>query len=478
MPEPSWSESRSYSVIDPTVADKLGESIATSGVTPMPEPRATAGRRSDRRRQKAAVLLTVVWGSTIALHSVSWGLWLVLGLTTLMGVHALRVLRLRPHVAPLPLDIDGSENCPYVSLLVAAKNEEAVIARLVESLCQLDYPRDRYELWIIDDNSDDQTPVILKQLAQQYSHLRIVRRGPGAGGGKSGALNQVWPQAAGEILAVFDADAQVPADLLRRVLPLFTQERIGAVQVRKAIANAQHNFWTRCQAAEMALDSCVQQQRIAIGGIGELRGNGQFIRREALESCGGFNEATITDDLDLTLHLHIQGWDIEFLNDVAVLEEGVTTAIGLWHQRNRWAEGGYQRYLDYWKPLIQNRLGPRKTYDLAMFWVMQYLLPTAAVPDLLMAYLRNCPPLLSPLVALAIGFSMLSMMIGLRRTQHRPLWVQGWQTLQANVYLMHWLLVIATMAMRISMRPKRLKWVKTIHHGEGSPLTTSGSSSR
>ncbi len=466
MPEQSWAESQSYPVIDPATIAPEEASAATAGM---------GGKPLDRRRQKAAVLLTVVWGSTIALHWLSWGLWVVLCLTTLMGVHALRVLRVRPHAAPPPLDISDPQQCPYVSLLVAAKNEEAVIAQLVESLCQLDYPDDRYDLWIIDDNSSDQTPLILKQLAQKYHQLRVLRRGPDAGGGKSGALNQAWPQAAGEILVVFDADAQVSPDLLRRVLPWFVQERVGAVQVRKAIANASHNFWTRNQAAEMALDSCVQQQRIAIGGIGELRGNGQFLRRRALESCGGFNEATITDDLDLTLHLHLQGWDIEFFNDVAVLEEGVTTAIGLWHQRNRWAEGGYQRYLDYWRPLVRNRLGTRKTYDLVMFWFTQYLLPTAAVPDLLMAYLRNRPPLLSPVVALAIGFSMLSMMLGLRRTQRQPLWVSVWQTLQANVYLLHWMLVIATMAIRISVRPKRLKWVKTTHHGEGSPLTASGS---
>jgi len=466
LSEQSWAEHPAY---------RMGDPAAIAPDEPSTGSPETGGKPLDRRRQKAAVLLTVVWGSTIALHWVSWGLWLVLGLTTLMGVHALRVLWVRPHPAPRPLDLDDLQDCPYVSLLVAAKNEEAVIAQLVESLCQLDYPRDRYDLWIIDDNSSDQTPVILTQLAQKYSHLRVLRRGPEAGGGKSGALNQAWPQAAGEILAVFDADAQVPADLLRRVLPWFAQERVGAVQVRKAIANASHNFWTRNQAAEMALDSCVQQQRIAIGGIGELRGNGQFVRRRALESCGGFNEATITDDLDLTLHLHIQGWDIEFFNEVAVLEEGVTTAIGLWHQRNRWAEGGYQRYLDYWKPLVRNRLGTRKTYDLVMFWLTQYLLPTAAVPDLMMAFLRNRPPLLSPLVTLAIGFSMLSMMLGLQRTQRQPLWVNAWQTLQANVYLLHWMLVIATMALRVSVRPKRLKWVKTIHHGEGSPLTTSGS---
>ena len=90
--------------------------------------------------------------------------------------------------------------------------------------------------------------------------------------------------------------------------------------------------------AEMALDTFIQQQRIAIGGIGELRGNGQFVRRAALERCGGWNEQTITDDLDLTIRLHLDKWDIQFLDFPPVEEEGVTTALALWHQRNRWGE--------------------------------------------------------------------------------------------------------------------------------------------
>ncbi|MHC5830206.1 MAG: glycosyltransferase family 2 protein, partial [Nostoc sp.] len=116
------------------------------------------------------------------------------------------------------------------------------------------------------------------------------------------------------------ADAQVTPDLLLQVIPLFQREKVGAVQVRKAIANAKENFWTKGQMAEMALDTWFQQQRTALGGIGELRGNGQFVRRSALESCGGWNEETITDDLDLTIRLHLEKWDIECVFHPAVQE--------------------------------------------------------------------------------------------------------------------------------------------------------------
>jgi 1,2-diacylglycerol 3-beta-glucosyltransferase len=252
---------------------------------------------------------------------------------------------------------------------------------------------------------------------------------------------------------------------------LFRNPKIGAVQLRKAIANASVNFWTRGQTAEMAFDTYIQQQRLAVGGIGELRGNGQFVRRVALERCGGWNEQTITDDLDLTIRLHLDKWDIGFLDFPPVEEEGVTSALALWHQRNRWGEGGYQRYLDYWRLIASNRMGTLKTLDLFSFAIIQYLLPAAAIPDCLMAIARNRPPILTPLTGLTIGLPLIGMFIGLRRTQKdEPLtistfFVTLFQTLRGTFYMLHWMLVIVSITARISVRPKRLKWVKTVHQG-------------
>ena len=231
------------------------------------------------RRRKAAFVFTAVWLLVFALHLVNWGSWVITGLVALTALQVLRLVCSASEVAPPPLTDDSLASAPTVSLLVAAKNEAAVIGRLIANLCELDYPTDKYEVWAIDDGSTDATPQILNRLAQQYPHLKIVRRSEeNAQGGKSGALNQVLPLTMGEIIGVFDADAQVPTDLLRRVIPLFKVKEMGAVQVRKAIANASENFWTKGQMAEMALDSYLQQQRIALGGIGELRGNGQFAR--------------------------------------------------------------------------------------------------------------------------------------------------------------------------------------------------------
>lgn len=430
------------------------------------------------RRLKAAVAVTTLWVFTALLHSVAWGRGVVLIGTGLMSIQALRVVLAKPLAVPeslpsvadvTPQDLTG---WPYVSLLVAAKNEQQVIGSIVESLLHLDYPATRYDLWIIDDYSTDQTPQILDSLALRYPRLNVIHRGPEATGGKSGALNLVWPQTQGDILAVFDADAQVSKDLLRHVVPMFepidlmgqeTASQVGAVQVRKAIANPHTNFWTRGQKAEMAFDSYMQERRIAVGGIGELRGNGQFVRRAAIAQCGGWNEATITDDLDLTIQLHLLQWDIGLLFAPAVKEEGVTTAKALWHQRNRWAEGGFQRYLDYWRQLAKNRLGWKKSFDMASFWVIQYMMPVVALPDLTLSLVRRQLPIFGPITVLGICLSFWGMWKTLRRTEPTSVWSASVQTLRGTAYMLHWVLVIATMAMRISVRPKRLKWVKTTH---------------
>ncbi|MBD2488252.1 glycosyltransferase family 2 protein [Aulosira sp. FACHB-615] len=467
MPANSWPENDSYKELDPLdslLADLSATEDSLVGTNRLSQPSRFQGRRG-----KAALVLSIVWSGTIALHLASWAYIFVLGLTTILGIHALVVIFAKPR--RYQKEMQG--NLPSVSLLVAAKNEEAVIGKLVKNLCNLEYPDGQYEVWIVDDNSTDKTPQILAELAQEYKKLKVLRRSPQAGGGKSGALNQVLPQTKGEIVAVFDADAQVPSDLLLQIVPLFQREKVGAVQVRKAIANAKENFWTKGQMAEMALDTWFQQQRIALGGIGELRGNGQFVRRTALDSCGGWNEETITDDLDMTLRLHLDNWDIECVFSPAVQEEGVTNAIALWHQRNRWAEGGYQRYLDYWDLILKNRMGTRKTWDMLMFMISMYILPTAAIPDLLMAIAKHRLPLLGPVTTLSVSMSVLGMFAGLRRIrQEQKFTVATYpvlllQTLRGTLYMLHWLVVMSSTTARMSFRPKRLKWVKTVHSGSG-----------
>ena len=473
MTENYWSEEESVSDLDPI--NSLLSELSDPEVAEE-EFREDFFQGIAGRRQKAAFLLMATWLTMLTLHLASWGIWLVYGFTSLVGLQILRCLWAKPDPIPEALTDDSLTNVPKISLLVAAKNEEVVISNLVAMLCSLDYPPDKYEVWAIDDRSTDNTPEILDRLALKYPQLKVVHRAANAGGGKSGALNQVIPQTFGDLIGVFDADAKVSPDLLRRVVPLFEQSQIGAVQVRKAIANTDDNFWTKGQATEMALDSYVQQQRIAVGGIGELRGNGQFVSRAALHSCGGWNEETITDDLDLTIRLHLDNWKIGFLLTPPVLEEGVTSAYSLWHQRNRWAEGGYQRYLDYWRYIFRTPMGFGKRVDLLCWMLLQYIIPAANIPDGIMAIARHRLPILSPVTALLFAWGFWGMARGLVRIQQASgnsvsistLGQIFGQSLRGLVYMLHWQIVMFSVTARMSIRPKRLKWVKTVHGGNTS----------
>lgn len=470
MPQNYWTENDPDKDLDP-ISSLLSE--WTDPEDEEEEFRSEFFQGLSGRRSKAAFTLTIIWGVTIGLHLVTWGTWVVMGIAGMIAIHFFRLITAKPEPTPELLLDEVFPNAPSVSLLVAAKNEETVIGNLVNMLCNLDYPIDKYEVWIIDDYSTDKTPQILDNLAKQYPQLNVVYRPANAGGGKSGALNQGLSLSQGKIIGVFDADAKVSKDLLRRVIPLFETQEMGAVQVRKAITNADLNFWTKGQMAEMALDSYFQQQRIAIGGIGELRGNGQFVRRSALERCGKWNEQTITDDLDLTIRLHLDNWKIGSLLDPAVEEEGVTNAISLWHQRNRWAEGGYQRYLDYWRLILSPRMGFKKKLDMITFIMLQYLLPTAAIPDFVMMLTRDRFPMFTPLSGLVLSFSFWGMYSGFRRIRKSEqlsftdLLTIAWQTLRGTFYMIHWFIIIPSVTARMSIRPKRLKWVKTVHEGTG-----------
>ncbi len=420
----------------------------------------------DRRRLKTIIALIIVYAATVGLHFASWSRWVLLGLFSIQALRLIFAPDL-PAIArePIAREQETSPELPFFSLLASAKNEESVIANLVENLCQLDYPSDRFEVWIVDDNSSDQTPEVLASLKQKYPQLQTLRRSEDAQGGKSGALNQVLALTKGDIIGVFDADAQVPNDVLRSLVPVFQQPKIGAVQLRKAIANASENLWTSGQSCEMALDWCLQDLRIRVGGTGELRGNGQFVRLAALKDCGGWNEQTITDDLDLTIRLHLSQWNIACLNSPAVQEEGVVTLKQLWHQRNRWAEGGFQRYLDYWDLLLSGKMGFWKTFDASLFYINQYLLTVAFIPDTIAAIIFRHNPMLPAIAGFSLALSAVTMAFGLRRSYHISWRSAIWKTISGMIYMLHWIPVIGSVTLRMCVLPKRLKWVKTEHQG-------------
>ena len=123
------------------------------------------------------------------------------------------------------------------------------------------------------------------------------------------------------------------------------------------------------------MDAIFQYGRLSVAGVSELRGNGQLIKKEVLLQCGSFNEDTVTDDLDLSLRLLLSNAKIGILWDPPVMEEAVENISALFAQRQRWAEGGLQRFFDYGEQLFSKRIELIQKFDLTYFFILQYALP-------------------------------------------------------------------------------------------------------
>lgn len=360
---------------------------------------------------------------------------------------------------------------PSVDIFIPAKNESRVIEKTVRNFLQLDYPN--YSVWVIDDASDDSTPIILQRLKEEFSNFKYLSRSPGSFPGKSAGLNDALPLSKAEVVVVFDADASVAPDFLKMTLPLLRPERVGAVQVQKKIYAHQTGMLPNCQASEYALDTYFQVGRDRIGGAVELRGNGELIKREALVDVGGWNNKAITDDLDLTMRLLINKWDVRFDADTCVYEEAVTTLKGLMRQRRRWAEGSIRRYLEYIFPLNSpSRLSVVERLDLLAFF-SEFAVPGLMLLEVIgesINLLRGVPTHFSFLAVVAVMtvlISGLNFFIAIRI--YRPeisLPKALLHNIEVNAYVYaHWLPCIMISFMRIVMTQRASKWHRTEHIG-------------
>ena len=361
----------------------------------------------------------------------------------------------------------SDDKLPVLDILVAARDEENVIARLVERLFNLNYPTNKLNIYIIDDGSVDKTPLILKRLSKQFDKLKIISRSPNAGGGKSGALNYALKFTHGEWILILDADAQLKKDTLKRLFSFVYQGSWSAVQLRKSVINVSKNFLTTCQSMEMAMDAIFQYGRLAVAGVSELRGNGQLINKEVLLNCGSFNEDTVTDDLDLSLRLLLSNANIGILWDPPVMEEAVESISALFSQRQRWAEGGLQRFFDYGEQLFSKKVVLIQKFDLTYFFILQYALPIISMLDLILSIVLFESPTYWPISLTAFTLSGIAVWYGSSCKSEGPA-SQNLNLVKMSLtllYLSHWFLVIPWVTIKMSIFPKKILWKKTLHTG-------------
>lgn len=258
---------------------------------------------------------------------------------------------------------------PFVSVVVPAKNEEAVIEATVRSLCAMDYAEDgerRFEVIVVDDRSTDGTVLILNRLVREWA-IKVVQT-PEGSFGKAAALNYGIAHSRADVIAVFDADARVGPDLLRQMVPFLAAPEVGGVQSRRVLYNAGQNAVTRLQDDEYLLfQDTLQRARRWLGGMVCFAGNGLLLRREALDEVGGWNEDALTEDIDLSVRFHLAGWEIRYCNEAIVWEEAVVRVRPLMRQRVRWFEGAFRCLGDHLPGILFGRVPLFKRIDMLFF---------------------------------------------------------------------------------------------------------------
>lgn len=365
---------------------------------------------------------------------------------------------------------------PFVTIMIPAHNEEYVIANTVENVLAIDYPN--FEIIVIDDRSSDNTASVIRELENKYEKVIAFVRDKNAFPGKSAVLNDAMELAKGDAILVFDADATVEPDFLNKLMPKLEPADVGAVQARKIIRNKDYNFLTRCQNNEYTLDTHFQEGRDAVKGAVELRGNGELIKRVALEDIGGWNNYTITDDLDMSTRLHIKGWDIRFCPDAIVYEEGIVYVLPLFRQRRRWLEGTIRRYLEYFGEAMRSqKMSLRARLDMAIY-ITQFIMPLWFMMEVVFRVIRLitdriCPSAYSLhnviwsslVVASVVGFGFfLAIRYALRRYDFVPRLNALKQAFETTIYfLIIWFPMVLFICGKILFREKDMNWGKTAH---------------
>ena len=271
----------------------------------------------------------------------------------------------------------------------------------------------------------------------------------------------------GEWLLILDADAQLKNDALIKALDFAYEGSWSAVQLRKAVLNKSKNILTACQSIEMVMDALFQIGRLSTAGVSELRGNGQLIKKELLINCGSFNEDTVTDDLDLSIRLLLSQSQIGILWDPPVMEEAVENLPALLSQRQRWAEGGLQRFFDYGNQLIFGKLRLIQKFDLFYFFILQYGLPIIALLDIVFSILFKAFPIYWPISLTAFSLSAIASWFGInKKSESSTLPDRNLLSMFFFlIYLSHWFLIIPWVTLKMSIFPKKILWKKTLHKG-------------
>jgi len=252
---------------------------------------------------------------------------------------------------------------PKFSIHIPVYNDPVVV-ECVKSCLNFDYPKNMYEIIVIDDSDDKKTPRLLDRLKKERGGFRILRRG-NRNGFKAGALNAAANASSGDIIVVFDSDYLLGTDFLRKVAQPFADPGIAMVQTRWDYINPRKNIMSRvAMMSYNAFHQCSMPVKEKIGSA-IFCGTGGAIRKSVLFKAGMWNEDSIGEDLDLTVRLLDKGYRQVYLPYVKSRGEVPETLKGFVKQQERWAYGTTRVARDYMGKIMRSKgLSKRQKFDL------------------------------------------------------------------------------------------------------------------
>jgi cellulose synthase/poly-beta-1,6-N-acetylglucosamine synthase-like glycosyltransferase len=246
---------------------------------------------------------------------------------------------------------------PSVTVQLPMFNEMYVAERIIDTIAEFDYPRDRFQIQVLDDSTDETKDIIAVKVAEvaargiNIQHIHRTDRT----GYKAGALDKAMDRVEGEFIAIFDADFVPDKDFLKRTMPYF-KDGIGVVQTRWGHLNKTYSLLTELQAFGLNGHFAIEQGgRTANGHFINFNGTAGIWRKTCIEDAGGWEHDTITEDLDLSYRAQMKGWVFKYLEDVEAPAELPITMSALKSQQHRWMKGGAEVFIKMWKRILTTK---------------------------------------------------------------------------------------------------------------------------
>ncbi len=367
--------------------------------------------------------------------------------------------------------VNKSAELPKFSIIVPTKNEETVIRRCLDGLLNMDYPKDKMQIIVVDGKSDDNTCKICSEFSEKYpENIKVICEKTAKG--KPAALNLALPYITGEIVGTFDADSLPEKDVLTKAASCFNDKKIMALQGRTTSINEKSNALTRIiSAEEKAWFQALLSGREKLQLFVPLTGSCQFIRRSVVEELNGWDENSLTEDVEFALRLVEKNYLIKYAPDICSGQETPSSMGSLVKQRVRWYRGYMETAIKYGRLL--NNLNKR-TVDAEISMAGPFMMVVSLLSYInwffVALFLSQSNPIINftGLVIALTAVSLVSLGVALTASEkpiklRNVLWIP-------SIYI-YWLvqMFIAGWAfLKMVFRRKRV-WTKTVKNGSLSP---------